>query len=491
MLRVVGDLRAILAIMAISGAWVAAAVGARIAHFCGRLGAFFALVLLVEFYRRYFFVLSTESLGFVFGAIGFLILFRQNLRSAHVFSGTMFLAMGLATRAGPMFIIAATVLFFALRRRWHWVLLSIAAWILVFSVDAAMLHAIREPGLKTSDYGPIFYGMLHGRDFTFAMEQHPELANVPAVEQNAYIFRIVLRELAARPWLAITGPVVSLLSFVFGPHGFFSFGFYDPDDLYLEHPSSISAGFAAIAANAGVYRLANWFAMVLWGAATTVIFVCSLVRFAIARNRSEHLEFAGFVLVGVVLSSAFTPPWVTEGIQLQSSTLPFLLAFAACKNAPKVTETSEIHASNARERWLWAAPIVAIIALWICALAPARWHRTAPPCAADRERANARVLVPISGTLVEVSAKNEHFSRARVELNALYLQKVHPDLAVPLREFGHAGIAFEATYDACSEQILVIAGDATVLRAWGSRWARVEANAHRGIAFVTDVEMLK
>jgi hypothetical protein len=490
LLRVFGDLRVVLTIMVGLGVIAASAVASRIAQSAGKLGTFFTLIILYEFLRRYFFVLSTESLGFIFGAIGFLILFRRDVRIEHVFAGVMFMAMGLATRAGPMLIAATTVLFFALRRQWRLALIAASCWVFALAFDASLLTAIREPGVSMGDYGPILYGMLHGHDFTFVMEQHPELAGVPYSERGAFIFRIIMRELAVRPWLAITGPTISLLSFVFGPHGFFSFGFYDPDDLYLEHPSSIGAGFGAIASKAGVYRLANWFSMVLWGAATAISFVYSIVRFATSRNRSTHLEFAGFVLAGIVLSSAFTPPWITEGVQLQSSTLPFLVAFAACTIDPKRAQSPEKQARIGHSLWLWSAPIVALSALLLCAYLPAKWHRVAPQCG-QVDPLDERFLLPIEGTFVEVDAKNEHFSRARVELNALYLHKVHSDLAEPLRTFGQPGVAFEATYDACNRRIQVIAGDATLLRAWGTQWAKARLSLLRGVAFVTDVRAAK
>ena len=150
--------------------------------------------------------------------------------------GTILFALGLATRMGPLFVVATTVVFFAVRRQWTRALVVAGAWSVVLAGDAWLLSLIREPGVTMGDYGPILYGMIHGEDFTFIAAVHPELSLLPVAQRGPAIVAIVLSEIRRQPALAIVGPARSIASFLFMPHGLLSFVLYNPDDIFLESP---------------------------------------------------------------------------------------------------------------------------------------------------------------------------------------------------------------------------------------------------------------
>jgi hypothetical protein len=490
LLRVTGsDVRAVVALMALGGSVLGALVVARIADRVRPWGTALALVIIYSFVRRHAFSLSTESLGFLFGSAAFLMMFRSAPSTMELLAGTVLFALGLATRMGPLFVVATTVLFFAVRRKWLRALLVACAWMSVLAGDAWLLSRIREPGVAMGDYGPILYGMLHGEDFTFVSTVHPELSTLPMAHRGSAILSIVLAELWRQPTLAIVGPVRSVASFLFTPHGLLSFVLYDPDDIFLESPLSLRGLVAAMVGGVGVYRTVSYVAMLLAACVSSIVLMYSLGRVFFHRVTDASVRLCGYVFLGVVISSAFTPPWITEGEQLQSSTLPFVAAFAASSigftspDHPVSSPRISVFASTA-----WA--MGALLALVACAFVPPRLAQAMPPCPHD---AGPSVLFArgMPGTRVEVSDSDRGYSMDRVRTNAKYLARHHADLGTPLLELAAPHMAFEVVYDRCEQRTRVVAADASLLARWDARWATVDVEPHEGILHAVRLRQIR
>jgi hypothetical protein len=483
------DVRAIVALMALGGSVLGALVAARIADRARPWGTALALVIIYSFVRRHAFSLSTESLGFLFGSAAFLVMFRSAPSTLELFAGTVFFALGLATRMGPLLVVVTTVLFFALRKQWLRALLVASAWAIVLAGDAWLLSHIREPGVAMGDYAPILYGMLHGEDFTYISTVHPELSTLPMVHRGSAILSIVLAELRRQPSLAIVGPVRSLASFLFMPHGLLSLVLYDPDDIYLESPLPLRGLVAAMIGGVGIYRTASYVAMLLAACIASIVFIYSLGRVFFHRASDSSVRLCGYVFLGVVFSSAFTPPWITEGEQLQSSTLPFVAAFAASSlgftNTHHLVESSRfsVFASTT-----WA--LGALVAVVACAFVPPRLAQAMPPCPYD---AAPSVLFArgMPGIRVYVSDSGRGYSMDRVRTNAKYLVRHHADLGMPLLELAAPHMAFEVVYDQCEQRTRIVAADADLLERWDATWATVDVEPHEGILHAVRIRRIR
>jgi hypothetical protein len=480
LLRVSGNhVRAVVALMALAGSVMGGLVAARIAERACPWGVALALAIIYSFVRRHAFALSTESLGFIFGSAAFLVMFRSGPSALDLFAGTILFALGLATRMGPLFVVGTTVVCFAIRRQYARAAMVACAWALVLGADAWLIATIREPGVAMGDYGPILYGMLHGEDFTFITTAHPEVSALPMAERGSAILRIVLSELGQRPMLAIVGPVRSLASFLFLPHGLLSLVLYDPDDIHLESPLPAGRMVFGLVGSIGAYRVISYVTMLLAACACTLAFVYAL-GLAVVRRPSESAErLCRYVFLGVVLSSAFTPPWITEGEQLQSSTLPFVVAFAACSIGnlgAQARRPAPRRAGFAPPVWAFGA----LVAVAGSAFFPARWAQSSPPCPGNATP-SALFAQAMSGTRVEVSRSNSGYSMERVRTNAMYLSRHYADLGAPLLELAAPGMAFEVVYDRCEERTQVVAASAELLTRWRDRWATADVERHQGI----------
>lgn len=480
LLRLTRDnVRLVVVGMSVAGSVMGALVASRIAERARPWGTALALIVLYSFVRRHSFSLSTESLGFVFGAAAFLAWFRTSSSESDYVAGAIFLALGLATRMGPVWIAATTVLFFAVRRRWRLSLMVAGVWIVVLGGDALLLSKIREPGVVLGDYGPILYGMLHGEDFTYVTHVHPELSALPPAHQGAAIFAIIGAELVRQPSLALLGPARSLASFLFLPHGLLSLVLYDPDDISLEAHLPVVRLLANMVDTVGVYRVVSYISMLIVACVVTGVFLLGLVRSLRPRTSDSAVRLCEYVLLGTVISSAFTPPWITEGEQLQSSSLPFLVAAAACSLGAvggQSPHRRDLGWGGGRFAWALLTPV----AILLCAFLPARFPRRSPGCP---EEIGTSVLFArgMPGVRIDISDSEDGYSMDRVRTNAKFLERHHSDLGEPLLELGAPHMAFEVVFDPCERRTRVVAGHADVLTRWKDRWARAEIESHRGV----------
>lgn len=445
---------------------VASALGARY----GARARFAVTVIFAFYLRRYLFVVGTESLGVLAGLVAFRLLLASGTELALAPLAGFFGCFGLAlaTRPGP--VLAVPLLFVwvwraSSRDRVKRLATCAAAFAAALSFNSIVVRATAESGTPGGEFPPILYGAMHGEDYTYLGEVHPEIANLPQTVRMGATARLMAGEIAARPWVAL-GFLQGSGAFLAGPHGLFSLGFYDPDDSYFEGPGGFGEKVARFRTEAGVYRMANLLGMgvvavafvflVLRGAALAVRDAWRDVRAwrsgAPRTGDGDALTTAArLVFLGAVLSAAVTPPWITEAAQLQASVLPFTLMLPWLTRR---TEAPEARATTAPIT-LWLAP--ALLAGWlILAFALAR---RAPLDLPDAPCTDPRAFVAEPSLLVAIQSDEAGgYTMARFRENARFVGKHNPDLTEPLLRRAAPGFAFEMVFDACTGRAAVVMG---------------------------------
>ena len=431
------DLRLTLLTFATLAAVVSGLATHAVLRDCGRLAATVVACVLIFYLRRYLFVVGTEAGGFLCGTIAFLFFWNTiqaypgplDGRSVPGFAaGILFLTLGLLARAGPMFVLPA-LLFFVyresaprIRPRLLWTIVLV----IVVAVGINMLIAkTTGEGATFSDYPAIFYGLIHGRYFSYIVTAHPELTAVAPGDRAWRILNISLGELMECPWLLPLGMVRSIFEFLIGPQGLFSLVFYTTDDHYFEQQGTLV----------------------------------------------ERLLAA--ITAGVIVSSAFTPPWITEGGQLQASTVCFLASFAVVvfaderktyrrPNVPPILP----HPSPLLCGSVSAASLLVLLIAW---LIPRAWPILPPPWTCKDNKVE-RFYLP--STRVDIVDAGKHgFTLARFAENLGFLSRHNPVLSEPLAERITAGTSVEMAYNSCAGHVDGILAPRSVLKEIGANWS--------------------
>ncbi len=468
---------------------VTSALGARYG-----VRARFAVTVIFAFYlRRYLFVVGTESLGVLAGLIAFRLLLRATARAELPlpllagFFGCFGLA--LATRPGP--VLALPLLFFwvwrtSARERVKRTLACAGALGAALAFNALVVHKTAESGTPGGEFPPILYGAMHGEDYTYLGEVHPEVANLPQTERMGATARLMASEIAARPWVAL-GFLQGSAGFLAGPHGLFSLAFYDPDDSFFEGKAPIGEKLARFRAEAGVYRMLNLVGM----AVLAVTFVGAVLRGGVLalrawlrRRRAAQsgdddalMTAARLVFLGAILSAAVTPPWITEAAQLQATVLPFTLLLPWRPRARSTAAPNEVPTSSA----VWLAPAALALTLVVALFFAVR----APHDLPDAPCTDPRALVAEPSLLVTIQSDAEGgYTMARFRENARFVGKHNPDLTEPLLRRAAPGFAFEMVFDACTGKAAVVVGGFEALSALPRGVVRasvVESSANRRV----------
>lgn len=460
-----GHLPGALALFAAPCFALAGLVTAHIFQSHGPRAASFVGLLLVIYLRRYVFTVGTEPAGFLFGACAFLLSRKLAVpehagpRVALIFA---FFCFGLLARAGPMF--AWLGIGYALwqmppaflRRR------AVAVWALAASVvttlcNSVMVRTMGE-GRAFGDYPPIFYGMIHGEDFTYLAIRHPELNALRGDALQQATSQIIRLELMAEPWRLPLGMLRSALAAVFSPHGLFSLIFYTPDDSYFERGGPLQA-LALFVQQLSVYRLVNLAAMALLGLGVTLSLLVVAWRLLRAERRSllERLDL--YVLVGALASTCFTPPWITECSQLQAVTVCFLASLSArVFSTPQGLGESKLDTADLA---LWPAS-VALALVPICYA----WVQYAPVSSPVTRCDMTPQVQVLGGTRVTVGADGAHgYNWRRYSENVSMIAKRNRGLSVPLEQHVQVGSVIAVGFDACtkSSRVLIDPSGTTLL----------------------------
>ena len=469
-----------LLVFAAIGLGLAAAVTNAVWAARGPTAAAIVLTVLLFFARRFFIVIGTETLGFAFGAVAFLCLWKAASQTdgdvrdkvvpddVTIPAGVLFLSLGIVTRAGPMLAPLAVVLWVwrttPAGRRLGIVVRCVVAMAVAFAVNTTLVRTMGE-GLAYADFPPILYGVLHGEDQKYVLQAHPEILALEQPASSHAIMALVASEVRTQPWLVVTGALRSMGSFVGHPDGLFSLVFYDPDDLLLEGKGAPMEVVARFVRDAGPYRALNLVAMALAGIAFVVATVIAAVR---SRRGGPRETLLFYVAVAVLLSSAVTPAWTSEAVRLQAATLCFLVAIVTGLPAPAPLSEGP---AFLRPHRAWAiGSTVAVLGMYVIAWSTlqARPRARVASCRSfDR-------LALVPSTLVEIRAEGSGgYTPSRARRNVLYLQKHNPELSEPIAENATAGMGIEVAYDPCAMKTRVLLHPADALRRLGGRSVRV------------------
>jgi hypothetical protein len=224
-----------------------------------------------------------------------------------------------------------------------------------------------------------------------------------------------------------------------GPHGLFSAIYCNPDDSAFEGGTSPLRAVATL----GPFRTANLVSMALLGVLFVAMCLRGLWRGIRGFGALHPVQQLALVMsVGLIASAAFTPPWITEGIQLQAATVCFLALLPTVGNLDQ-TEAGLDHQGFARDRsYAWqtavaslAAPLVSMLLL--------RPHREA----GTPTQECAQVLETLADTRVEPGTFG--YREDSLEENLRLLRKTHTGIAKALD--AHIDSVWVAGYDRCSK----------------------------------------
>lgn len=254
------------------------------------------------FFRRFIGTTTTENLGFMLGALGFLALWEAaHDRSIRLFIlGLLLAGLALNARAGAFFVLPSLLLWGGLHfagkdRRISWQILGLGggALVLAFGLNYGILILSGgHPGLAFSNFSYTLYGLVHGGNWQLALTQHPELRMLEPGPQAASVFRLALDHIAAHPIALIEGTFRAWMDFL--PRAF----------LFVESPhpwapSALASRLLALLALRGLF--------LAWPTRSTA---------------ASSLMFT--ILAGILLSVPFAPPWDSDYMRIFAATIPAL-----------------------------------------------------------------------------------------------------------------------------------------------------------------------
>jgi len=424
-------------------------------------------LILAFWQRRYAGFMATENMGFPLGVLAFGLLLRAaevkderpREGSLALFGATLALSLGLLARAGPMLvppmIVAWAALAFPRGARARAAVLGIAGGLVAAVLNTVLTRRIAGWPLF-GDFPPILYGMLHGKDFTEIRIRHPELDAMPPEARPMAVLRQSWADVVADPTLAITGPGRALLHFFVGPHGLFSFVWTNPDDKVLESGPLVDHvlgkdGVTGLLAHwigmAGAPSLLNALAMGALGVAFVAAFVVGLVHAVRARKKHVHYTLILACAGGVFLSTPFTPGWITEGCQVQTTTMALLAMVVALwvarrRAAPRAHPPSPLWTRRLVAISLAFAALGSIVVIAALALPVA-----VPPHACEGSRATVRLDPSMRVVLAERRTMGPDLRS--LAANLFYLERGNPELAAALAPLARPGEVAELVWDAC------------------------------------------
>jgi hypothetical protein len=249
--------------------------------------------VLIPFYFPTLGSVMSENVGLTLGLCGFALMWTAisgRDRSKLFALGLGIMALGLAARAGAMFVLPVSVFFagWQFRGESRFSLtaagLSLLAVALAFSINWALLSLYgAEGGGGFSNFAFTLYGLVSGgHDWTWVYQQFPKLYALPEGEQAREVYHLALAHLAAHP--------VDLLSGILRRYNDFIF-------------------------NARWYRIEGIGGLRY---ALTAIAVAGLVH--IVRRRDTH---ASFILAGTIGTLLSVPFLGDGGVRVHAATIAF------------------------------------------------------------------------------------------------------------------------------------------------------------------------
>lgn len=292
------------------------------------------LLCLFMFYRRFIGTTLTEHLGLAFGCLAFALIWRsaEANRPGPVLFGLFLLTLGLNARAGPFLILPALVLWaaWAFREGKASVLRilggGIAAVLLGFVANSVLLRATGIPGAAYSNFSYTLYGLVFGGDWSLALQQHPELAILPPLDQADRVYALAWEQIRMHPLALLGGSVRAWRAFFLGHSGtWFSFTLDRSPEWADLREMLLAEGVSALNFRRDVWVLLDVAAREAWIVALNVLMIAGGVM--LWRNRRRPLAVLNFAAwAGILLSVPFVPPWDADNMRAYAATLPFVLA---------------------------------------------------------------------------------------------------------------------------------------------------------------------
>ncbi|WP_394826956.1 hypothetical protein [Pendulispora albinea] len=510
-LRLSGSsLRVALLLFALASAWAVARASLEVWRTHGAKSAFVVYAILFFFERRWTGFIQTEQLGLPLGVIGFVLFWRAHARDARgtpgrerewlVYAGLSAISLALMARAGAFFVLPALLWWaarpFSGKERLRVLAMGSAAALAPYAVHSAVLHFVGN-GVTFSDYPAIFYGLVHGEDYTYLFQTHPTLAELPVSDRVAATWKIVFDEARAEPLQVLAGFVKSGAGLFTSPYGMFSYVWTNPDDLALEDAAAVRAAMASDGLlgplllwrrTFGIYSLLNAGAMGLLGGAFVLGALYALYVVFVRARRDPELSLLRHAMAGVLLSAPFTPPWITSGQQVQTATLAFVAALPAVILGSRRTWPDGASPRTSADAQRGAAPndarrsrdpliyvpavfvgVVASIVAWM-----RLWPERLPVCAAPGEH----LVLPFEGTAVEVEPERSLRFRGKaisdLRFSLGYLGKHNPEIADSVSPYVQAGTVYVSVFDACDARAKIVIDDAHRVELAPS-WRKLEA----------------
>jgi hypothetical protein len=493
-----GNLRVALAVLATIGAFSVTLPALEIWRTHGWKSAFVVYLILVFFLRRWTGFVQTEHLGLPLGAIGFALLWRASESSATTAGngrsaaraatlGLFALTLGLFARAGCFFVLPAIAFWgrdLAASRKSALLLGAyLAAGLCAWSIHEGVLVAVGN-GTSFSDYPPIFYGMLHGEDFTLLSQIHPEIAGLSGRDLPAAQWSIVLSELRGAPWLLPIGLARSFAGFFTSPFGLFSCVWTNPDDHIFENSLLMkdlwkSGGLFAILAywrrTLGIFSIANAAVMGAIGAVFVAGFAAGLVR-VFRRPDDRNSSLLRNAAVGILASVPFMPPWITSGMQIQTVTLAFISAIPAVLLKDNSRRSLAIASTPTRTLSIAVATSLGAYLVLVAWVRAAPRHAPTPLAVASAAAPLHWVDLDDSATVEVMATRSLSIRRKGLDdLNESirFLAKHFTDLTTSLLPFLSPGTLFHSAYDPSAGHWEILIDDRKGLD--GRRgWAQVQ-----------------
>ncbi len=315
----------------------------------GSASSVFVLLLLFLYYRRFAGTTLTENIGFPLGAIGLTLLWHsatalnqsESLRRPILFcaSGSFFLALALNARAGAFFVlpaILAWVAFICWQRdrqqifttRLKPTLYSLSsvfgAILLAFIINQTAFRIFGNPdGATFSNFSYTLYGLaVGGKNWTQVLIDHPGA-------QEHEIYGLAMEALRQNPTGIIWGSLKAWYEY-FDPNALGAFSFV----------SSSSDASTSVRSRQILYLLSY------------VSFAVCLYRF-----RKPENSLMIFLILGIVLSVPFVPPWDADSMRAYAATIPISATLPALCLAPLFRRVEKGALSNSPYNVWTAAPV--------------------------------------------------------------------------------------------------------------------------------------
>ncbi len=324
-------------------------------------------------------------------------------------------------------------------------------------------------GATFGDYPTIVYALIHRGELFQAFMDHPELTTMEPMMRGHAVFSILLSDIRQHPSLLVLGPADAFVSFLVGPHGFFSFVWTNPDDHVLENGPLVRKLIAEHGyigpvlhwiRQLGVFSLFNAVVMGLLGGVFAIAAMVATVRlFRRRREADARTRLVLYVLGGILASSVFAPTWIGEGMQMESAVfafVPLAVGLGIRRRGDVETSASEPTApSRSPERLTtFTASVIALGVLAV--VTTCAW-----PISADRGdcgvgRIHAKLL-PSTRTVVR--PPNEPTpNEASLATNLEFLARHNGALVASVKSTVRTGDVVEVVYDACSERTRIAVG---------------------------------